>query len=192
LNAELFRRDFLSALEPVAENVGILIFEFSRFQSSDFSHGRAFLQALEPFLEALPKNWPYGIEIRNASLLRPEYFCLLARHGITHVFNSWDAMPGLAEQMALPHAFTTPRSAARLLLKPGRKYEEAVNLFEPYATVQEPLPATRDAAVGLIQRGLALTAKNEANAAPTLIYVNNRLEGNALGTILAMLEAAGI
>lgn len=32
----------------------------------------------------------------------PEYFGCLARHRVTHIFNNWDAMPPVSEQMALP------------------------------------------------------------------------------------------
>jgi len=65
--------------------------------------------------------------------LRPDYFDCLARHGVTHVLNSWEAMPSVGEQMALPASRTNPELlAARFLLKPGLKYEEAVKTFEPY------------------------------------------------------------
>lgn len=61
-----------------------------------------------------------------------EYFACLSRRGITHVFNSWDAMPPVGEQIALPGSLTHPELvAARFLLKPGRKYDEAVKTFQP-------------------------------------------------------------
>ena len=49
----------------------------------------------------------------------------LLRRGVTHVFNSWAAMPPISEQMALPGCRTNPKLvAARFLLKsrqvPGR------------------------------------------------------------------------
>jgi hypothetical protein len=43
----------------------------------------------------------------------------LAQHGVTHVFNSWDAMPAVSEQKALPGSRANARlAAARFLLKP--------------------------------------------------------------------------
>lgn len=44
----------------------------------------------------------------NLNWLKPEYFECLARHGFTHVFNSWDAMPPVGEQMALPGRRNNP------------------------------------------------------------------------------------
>lgn len=79
--------------------------------------------------------------------------------------------------------FVKLRSCARFLLKPGRKYAEAVKTFEPYERVQEKNYNARDAGAKLIGDGKAASGERK-----TMIYVNNRLEGNALETIDAMLE----
>ena len=106
------------------------------------------------------------------------------RHRVAHVFNSWEAMPPVNEQMALPGSRTNPGLvAARFLLKPGRKYEQAVKAFEPYDKVKEPNPEARAAGQALIAEGMAAPDRD------TFVYVNNRLEGNALETIDAMVEA---
>lgn len=123
--------------------------------------------------------------MRNKHWLAPEYFGCLARHGVTHILNSWDAMPPVSEQMTLPGSRTNPHlMAARFLLKPGRNYEAAVKTFQPYDKVKEPNPEAREAGRALIAEGKKAGA--ECN---TYIYVNNRLEGNALETIDAMLDA---
>jgi len=186
LNADLFNRAFLEPCEEIRSKVGLLMFEFSRFWPTDYEHGRDFVADLDTFLGKLPKGWPYAIELRNKHWLREEYFGCLARHGVAHVFNSWDAMPPVSEQMALPGSRTNPNLyAARFLLKPGRKYAEAVKTFQPYDQVKEPNPDARAAGKALIAEGWAARPQRK-----TFIYVNNRLEGNALETISAMLESA--
>jgi uncharacterized protein YecE (DUF72 family) len=179
LNADLFATAFLGACEPFKSNIGLLMFEFSQFHSSDFGRGREFLTALDEFLARLPKGWRCAVEIRNRNLLRAEYFTVLARHGAAHIFNSWTDMPPVNEQAALPGGFTSPDFfAARFLLKPGRKYEEAVKRFSPYERVQDPDPDGREATACLIRR----TAQS-GNRTRGYIYLNNRFEGNALGSI---------
>jgi uncharacterized protein YecE (DUF72 family) len=84
LNAGLFANTFINPCEPFRKNIGLLMFEFSRFYTSDYQHGREFVADLDGFLAALPKGWPYGIELRNKDWLQPEYFGCLARHGISH------------------------------------------------------------------------------------------------------------
>ena len=188
LNADLFRSDFLAPCEPYKTNIGLLIFEFSHFWPNDFARGRDFVQALDQFLAQLPGSWPYGVEIRNKHFLHPDYFAVLRRHGVAHLFNSWSGMPTVSEQLALAGGLTNPQlCGARFLLKPGRKYQEAVDRFEPYDRVQETNEEARAAGARLIKER---TAPGRERA--TFIYVNNRLEGNALVTIGAMLELAGM
>lgn len=186
LNADLFSRLFLRPCESIRSNVGVVMFEFSRFHATDYAHGREFVADLDKFLGNLPNGWPYAIEMRNKHWLEPEYFACLARHRVTHVFNSWDAMPAISEQMALPGSRTNPELlAARFLLKPGRKYEEAVRNFQPYDKTREVNHEARAAGAALIKEG-----KAEAKKPKVFIFVNNRLEGNALETISAMLSLA--
>jgi uncharacterized protein YecE (DUF72 family) len=185
LNAELFANAFLAPCVSVRSNVGLLMFEFSRFYVTDYRRGRDFVADLDNFLGRLPKDWPYGVELRNRGWLCPHYFECLSRHQVAHVFNSWEAMPPVGEQMALPGSRTNPDLvAARLLLKPGRKYEQAVKAFEPYDAIKEENPQARAAGTALIREGQVAGPKRK-----TFVYVNNRLEGNALSTIAAMIEA---
>jgi uncharacterized protein YecE (DUF72 family) len=187
LNAARFQSDFLGPCEPYQRQVGLLIFEFSRFWPADFAHGRDFVAVLDEFLGRLPKGWRYGVEIRNQAFLHPEYFAMLARHGVAHVFSSWQDMPPLSEQIAMPGSFTVPDFfGARLLLKPGRKYEDAVKQFSPYNRIQDPYPEGRAAGVKLIKEG-----GRRGGATQAFIYVNNRFEGNALQTNAAMVDTAG-
>ena len=88
----------------------------------------------------------------------------------------------MQEQMAMPESETSEEfSAARFLLKPGRDYETAVKSFSPYKETKEIYPEARQAAADLIKR-----MKEKKKKA--FIYVNNRLEGNALKSIAAVLN----
>jgi glycerate-2-kinase len=94
-------------------------------------------------------------------------------------------MSPVGEQMALPGSRTNPDLiAARFLLKPGRKYEQAVKAFEPYDSIKEEKPEARAAGRALIAEGKAAGPKSK-----TFLYVNNRLEGNVISTIAAVLES---
>ncbi len=186
LNADLFAAAFLKPCEAIRTNVGLLVFEFSRFWPTDYASGRDFVADLDRFFGQLPQGWPYGVELRNRNWLRADYFECLARHAIAHVYNSWEAMPPVGEQMALAGSQTNPALvAARFLLKPGRRYEEAVRAFQPYDRTKEVNPEARQAGAALIAAGI------KAQRRKTFVFVNNRLEGNALSTIEAMLELAG-
>lgn len=186
LNADLFQTAFLSACAACREQIGLLIFEFSKFYPSDFERGRDFVEALDSFLAQLPSGWRYGVEIRNRNFLKPEYFTALEKHRVAHIYNSWQDMPSLKDQLAIPESRTAPEFfGARLLLKPGRKYEEAVKAFSPYNEIKDPYPEGREAGSALVRQ-----ARNSQAPTRGYIYVNNRFEGNALETIAAIIERA--
>ncbi len=181
LDADLFKKAFLSSFDRVQDKVGVFIFEFSHFYPKDFEHGRDFVVLLDEFFSKLPKTYAYAVEVRNKALLQPEYFSMLGSHGVAHVFNSWTKMPEVSEQIQIPDSFTTDFTVARLLLRPGRTYEQAVSSFSPYKSVQEPNSNVREAAKTLIQ-------KVKGRKKPSFVFVNNRLEGNAPTTIAAILD----
>ncbi|HTW64746.1 MAG TPA: DUF72 domain-containing protein [Bryobacteraceae bacterium] len=179
LNAELFQSAFLDLLAPYRPRVAALILEFGTFPRQCFADTAAFLQNLDPFLCALPRDFRYAVEIRNPEFLSPEYFACLRSHGVAHVLNAWTRMPEIGIQMHLREAHTADFTIARALLRRGRPYEDAVAKFTPYAHVQDPNPETRDALRLLIAR-----ARDRHE--PSYIFVNNRLEGNAPETIEAI------
>lgn len=181
LNADLFSASFLGPCESFKQQIGVLIFEFSQFHERDFARGRDFVSSLDIFLGQLPPDWQYSVEVRNRNLLRPEYFEVLNRHGVAHTFNSWTRMPPVIEQMEIPGSKTTDFRVARFLLTPGRSYQQAVDNFSPYRKIQAADEEARTAGTTLIKEA------KKASRRPSFVFVNNRLEGNALRTLEAML-----
>jgi uncharacterized protein YecE (DUF72 family) len=182
LNAELLKSEFLNLLEPFAHRVAVVIFEFGSMPKSAFSSTAEFLNVLEPLMLALPRGFRYAVEIRNAEFLQSQYFEMLREQNIAHVFNSWTRMPSISHQMRVQGSFTADFVVARALLRMGRKYERAVQQFSPYLSVQEPNHEVREAL-----RNLLVRAKQRSE--PAYIFVNNRLEGNAPGTIEAVVDS---
>ena len=181
LDARTFERYFAGPIEPYKERLGPLIFEFGTFNKSTFSTPADFYGKLEPFLKALPQGFRYAVEIRNPEYLSPAYFDLLSSHNVAHVFNAWTRMPVLSDQVQLPGAFTADFTVVRALLARGRNYEQAVKKFEPYRETQEPNEEARDGIKAIAKQAMA----EEKDA---YVFVNNRLEGNAPGTIEAVVD----
>lgn len=182
LDVNMLDAMFLEALRPYAARIAVLIFEFGTFSKASYPEPEGFLEDLDRFLTALPRGeFRYSVEVRNQEFLRDDYFALLRRHGVAHVFNAWTRMPPIPAQIQIPEAFTTDFIVARALLRTGRPYERAVEEFSPYAEIRDPNPETREALRDLIDR-----AKNRR--IPAYLFVNNRLEGSAPLTIQAVLE----
>jgi uncharacterized protein YecE (DUF72 family) len=181
LSAEIFKSQFLGPLLPYRERVSLLIFEFAAGVGKAFAGASRFSPVLRKFLAALPNTFRYAVEIRSREFLEPEYFAALRDNGVAHVFNSWTDMPGLQAQMDHSDAFTAEFAAARALLRPGRVYDESVRMFSPYREVQEPNAEVRAALLKLLLR-------SKQRGEPLFVFVNNRLEGFAPGTIAAVID----
>ncbi len=181
LNADLLQANFTSLLSPYQARVASLIFEFGTFGKRHFENVEEFIAQLDPFVSQLPPGFQYSVEVRNPEFLVPQYFDMLRRHRISHVFNAWTRMPELQRQIKMRDAWTADFFVTRALLAYGRPYERAVEKFSPYQSIQEENPGARGAIREMIR-----TAREQARRA--YIFVNNRLEGNAPGTIEAILE----
>ena len=180
LNAALFKDSVLGPYARVFRaHAGCFVFEFQAMRGKDLPDPLQWADQLDDFFKELPRDFRYGVELRNPELLTGVHGEVLKRHGVAHVFNSWTEMPPIGEQIELGWTFSTDFTVARALLKPGRRYSDAVKQFQPYDRVQEPLPSLRKDLVRLVSE--AHRRRVEA-----FILANNRAEGNAPGTIRAV------
>ncbi len=140
-----------------------------------------FAGRLDEFFTALPRDAQYAVEVRNDEFLTPMYFAVLREHGVAHVLNSWTRMPPIGHQLDLPGSISGPFIVARGLLRPGRTYDEAVDVFAPYDQIREPNPKLRRDLVRLVEAAVKTRI-------PAYLLVNNRAEGSAPLTIAAVAE----
>lgn len=181
LNVELFEDAFLKPVEALRKKRGVIIFEFSTFHPNSGVTGDKFVEMIQQFLLRLPKTFEYAVEIRNAEFLNRQYLKSLESHGVAHVLNNWTRMPPILEQIQIAGVLTAKFSVARALLKPGRTYEQAVELFQPYDTIKEENPELR---LGLVEA----IRKCVTEGRTLYAYVNNRAEGNSPKTIEGILD----
>ena len=181
LDARLLKDMFLRPLWPYRRRTAALIFEFGAFGRRSFAGLHEFLDRLDPFLGALPKEFRYAVEIRNPEFLEKDYFSVLRARGVAHVYSAWSRMPELRHQIAIPDSATAGFQVCRALLRRGRVYEDAVKTFQPYTRVQDPNPEARESMRMLIGRA-------RERGEWLFLFVNNRLEGNAPATILSLVE----
>jgi uncharacterized protein YecE (DUF72 family) len=88
---------FLAGLEPLRQQVGMVILQFGYLNKKMMPSPAAFLEALDRFLAAAPSGWPYAVEIRNAGWLDTPFFDLLRsrRAGAVLIQGYW--MPPVTE-----------------------------------------------------------------------------------------------
>ncbi len=181
LNADLFEDAFLRPLDALGAKRGAIIFEFSTFYPNSGINDERFLALLETFLAKLPRGYSFAVEIRNSDFLTADYLKLLASHGVSHVLNNWTRMPPIIRQVGISGTLTTDFSVIRALLKPGRTYDQAVQMFKPYEHIKEENPELREGIVEAVRRCVA-------EKKTLYVYVNNRAEGNSPKTIEGILD----
>ncbi len=180
LSAALFKDSMLGPYAKVfRDHARCFVFEFQAMRGKDLPDPLQWADQLDDFLGELPRDFRYAVELRNPELLTPVHGEVLKRHGVAHVFNSWTDMPAIGEQIELGWTLPTSFTVARALLKPGRRYADAVKQFQPYDRVQEPLPDLRQDLVRLVSEA-------QRRRVEAFILANNRAEGNAPGTIRAV------
>jgi len=179
LNPNLFLSEVYAPFrEHFGDHTGPFVFEFQTIAGRD-AEAAWFTEQLDQFLGVLPTAGRYAVEVRNEEFLTPAYFAVLREHNTAHVFNSWSRMPSIGRQLGLDAAVTADFLLARALLRPGRSYAEAVELFKPYDRIRDRNPELRTDLVRLATTAQALRI-------PAYLIVNNRAEGNAPHTIAAL------
>lgn len=85
--------EFLSVMTLLGPRCGPLVIQLPYFNRSAFANRDAFLDRLEPFLEALPDGYRYGLEVRNKSWVGPELLSVLRRHRVAYCLVDLVYMP---------------------------------------------------------------------------------------------------
>lgn len=178
-----FEDRFLGPLEPFHKRLAPIMLEFSQFFPGMLSSGQEFVDRLGDFLEPLTKHkkFRFAVEMRNSNWLKKPYFELLAKLRVGHVYNSWTRMPSIGDQLEQTDKLKLPFLSSRVLLKPGKKYAQAVESYSPYSEIKDKHPDIRTDAARLIQRARSM-------GIPAYVFVNNRCEGCAPLTIAAILD----
>lgn len=169
-----------AVVAPVVEGLdrkaGAILFQLSpRFASgTPLTDPQAFAAALHTFLSALPRlgeEGPrYAVELRTPRLLTEAYAAALREAGACHCGNVYPGMPSLTEQFRV--VGLSPLFVVRWLVRPGYRYAEAGERFQPFHDLAEEDPATRRLLARMIARA-------HQRGTPSLVTINNLAEGCA-------------
>jgi uncharacterized protein YecE (DUF72 family) len=179
LDPDYASRVVVEPLQGVGDKLHCLLFQFSPVPEPN---ARLFADRLQRFLHGLPRGITYAVELRNDSLLTPDYGAALASAGAIHCHSAWTYMPSVLEQArCLPPATRKPL-LVRWLLQRGARYEQANARFEPFSRIQEEDLATRSEIATLVDKALA-------HDVPVCALVDNKAEGCAPASITLLARA---
>ena len=84
LDSDLFYR-FIDALAPIVRKTLLFIFQFEYLNKKKVPSKQAFFDKLVKFLDILPRDLPYAVEIRNPKWMDAIWFDLLQTHHVAPV-----------------------------------------------------------------------------------------------------------
>ena len=176
------RDAFLDVMARMGGKLGPLVLQFPYFSKAAFDSPARFLDRLDVFLDDLPLDFEYAVELRNRSWLTPEFAHLLRRHRTSMVLVDQAWMPHADEVEQRFDPVTGPRIYVRLL--GDRKEIEAIT-----RTWDTEVIDRRER----LRRWASFLLRASRRGQPTLVYVNNHYAGHAPTTVrrlMAMVEEA--
>jgi uncharacterized protein YecE (DUF72 family) len=163
---------FLDAMRELGDRAGPLVLQFPYFNRDAFASPAPFLERLDGYLAGMPKEFRYGVEVRNKNWLKPELFDLLRRHRA-----AWVAvdLPYMPHPLDLPQGldpFTADFAYARLI-GDRAAVEKATDTLD-HVVIDQSVR---------IDRWAEWLAQAVPRTSETFAYANNHFAGFAPETI---------
>lgn len=185
------REFFQPALKGLGSKIGAMVFQLSPLPASMLSNIPEVLDRLSRMLAALPSlhgiapDGVVAVEVRDPELVTPGLADVLRNAGATYCLGLHAKMPPIEAQLPILRALWPGPLVARWNLHQlhgAYGYETAKDLYEPFDRLIDPDPHTRNALVRVIA---ATTAAHH----PVYVTINNKAEGSAPLSVLALAEA---
>jgi uncharacterized protein YecE (DUF72 family) len=167
---------FLSAVRLLGDKLLCCCLQFGYFNKKAFASLDAFLERLEPFLVAWPKDVPVAVEIRNKNWMTPAFADCLRSHRAAWVLSDQAWMPSPLYIAQKFDAATGPFGYVRLLGDRNEVDRLTQTLDHIVVDRQDQIHADAEA--------IKLMAKR----VPVLAFVNNHFAGYAPETIRQLTE----
>lgn len=163
---------FLQAMRELGDRAGPLVLQFPYFNRTAFTGLAPFLARLEPFLAGLPRDFRYGVEVRNKAWVGKELLDILRAQRVAFVLVDLVYMPHPAD-LAREHDLVTADFAYARLIGDRKAVEERTTTFDAIVLDQgERLERWADLLASIVPR-----------TSETYAYANNHYAGHGPATI---------
>jgi uncharacterized protein YecE (DUF72 family) len=178
--------EFLSTMSRMGNKLGPLVLQFPYVakgkDKKEYETGADFIKRLKGFIKLLPKEFKWGVEIRNSKWIGPELLDTLHSREISLVFIDYYTMDPLYKLRGIEGIFTAPFVYVRFLGN-HKSMDAAVK------KAQEEGKRKRDWESLLVDRTeqtkpwVAPIKDIAARRIPVYIYFNNHYAGYAPGSV---------
>lgn len=172
--------EFLGAVRLLEDKLVCCLLQFGFFNRQVISTLKVFLERLDPFLAAWPRDVPVAVEIRNKSWVTAELADCLRRHGAVWALADQTWMPAPTEILERCDSVTGPFGYLRLL-GDRAEVEARTKLFD-HVVVDRTAQIQAD----------AQAIQQLRQRVPVLAFVNNHFAGYAPATIRQLRAELGM
>jgi uncharacterized protein YecE (DUF72 family) len=166
------RDKFLSVISRLGDSLGPLVLQFPYFSKEIFSHRDEFLARLDSFLTDLPKNYRYGVEIRNKHWLNSEFADVCRTHDAVVVLSDYMWMPLGDEVESRFDPLTADFSYVRLIGN-RKEIEKITKTWEKEVIEREER----------LNRWASFLHRMAQRGGNVFVYINNHYAGHAPATV---------
>ena len=165
-------KEFVDRMRLLEDKLGILLLQFPYFNKKAFASIDEFLERLAPFLERLPEDIRFALEVRNKYWLGPKLIGLLKKHGVALALIDHPWMPRPAELFEHGDPITADFTYIRLLGDRKGIEEQTKTWDKVIVDRRRELREWANVCFKINARGVAIFA-----------YANNHYAGHAPETI---------
>jgi uncharacterized protein YecE (DUF72 family) len=172
--------EFLRCMALLGPKCGPLVLQFPYFNREVFPSRFTFLERLDVFLERLPKDFRYAVEVRNKWWLKLDLLEILRKHDTDLVLTDISYMPHPANVARELDVLTTDFTYVRLI-GDRQEVERRTRTFDRIVVDRE---------IGL-KRWALLLEKFLGRVALAWVFANNHYAGHAPATIRTLAQLIG-
>jgi len=163
---------FLERMALLGPKCGPLVLQFPYFNQQVFQDRATFLDRLEPFLDELPPDFRYGVEIRNKTWVDAHLLDLLRRRNVAFVMVDLVYMPH-PEQLSRQLDLVTADFAYARLIGDRKRIDARTKTFDKLVVDQSER----------LERWSSLLRGMQERVPETMVYANNHYAGHGPATI---------
>jgi len=179
-------QEFLRVMSGLGDRLGPLILQFPYVakgkDAQEYATGSDFVDRLQKFVGLLPKEFKWGIEIRNSKWVRPELLDLLRAGGISLVFISYYTMDPLPKFAHRSEVFTASFVYVRFLGN-HKEMDAAVRRQRDEGRRQRDWESLVLDRAGEMRAWIRPIREIVNRGTPVYVYFNNHYAGYAPGSV---------
>jgi uncharacterized protein YecE (DUF72 family) len=178
--------EYISVMSGLGEKLGPMILQFPYIAKGkdpdEYKTGADFIRRLKGFIQLLPIEFKWGVEIRNSLWVQPALLDILRSRGISLVFIDYYTMDPLPKLAHRSDVFTASFVYIRFLGN-RKEIDAAVKQAQEAGLRKREFESILKDRTGQMKAWIPPIKQLVSKGTPTYVYFNNHYAGYAPGSV---------